>query len=320
MSKKALLGALLLVAGCATGGDQNTTTTSPAPTESSTTVATTSTLPEAFPVTVAGDNGEITIEARPERIVSLSSVATEILFAIGAGAQVAAVDDQSNYPPEAPITDLSGFTPNIEAIVSYEPDLVVVSYDPGELVSGLEAVGVPVLMQGAALDINGTYSQIEVLGAATGRIAEAAALVSQIQTELDALTAEVGERGQGITYFHEIDDTLYSITSDTFFGQVYGLFGMVSIADEADPDGFGYPQLSSEYIVSADPDLIFLADSRYGVTAETLAARPGWASLSALQEGRVIPLDSDVASRWGPRVVDFARAVADAVMALEPAG
>ena len=317
MRKKALIGALLLVAGCATAGNPTTSTTTPTTTSTTVEVTTTITADDAFPVMVAGDNGEVTIERRPERIVSLSSVATEILFAIGAGDQVVAVDDQSNYPAEAPMTDLSGFTPNIEAIISYSPDLVVVSYDPGDLVAGLEAVGVPVLLQLAANDIDGTYGQIEVLGAATGHVAEAAAVVAGIKSDLQAIVAEVGDRAEGLTYFHEIDDNLYTFTSDTFFGQVYGLFGLVSIADDADPDGFGYPMLASEYIVSRDPDLIFLADSTYGVTIETLAARPGWNALSALQEGRVFPIDADIASRWGPRVVDFARAVGDAVRALE---
>ena len=305
MRKLALFGALLLVAGCATADDNPSTTTTAAPSTTSTQAVTTTTeLPTA------------------SRIVSLSSVATEILFAIGAGDQVIAVDDQSNFPADAPMTDLSGFTPNIEAIVSYEPDLVVVSYDPGELVSGLEALGVPVLVQLAAADLDGTYSQIEELGAVTGHIGEAAELVSRIQTELDELVAEVGDRGDGLTYYHEIDDHLYSVTSATFFGQVYSLFGLVNIADEADPDGFGYPQLSSEHIVSADPNLVFLANGSYGMTPEIVAARPGWASMSAVQEGRIFPLDSDVASRWGPRVIDFARAVADAVLLteLEPTG
>ncbi len=317
MRKKALFGALLLVAGCATSTDNTSTTTTAAPSTTTTQAVTTTTEAPGFPVTVTGDNGELTIETRPENIVSLSSVATEILFAIGAGDQVVAVDDQSNYPTEAPMTDLSGFTPNIEAIVSYEPDLVVVSYDPGELVSGLEALGVPVLVQFAAVDLAGTYAQIETLGAATGHIGDAAEVVSQIQIDLDAVVAEVGDRGEGLTYYHEIDDTFYSVTSATFFGQVYALFGLVNIADEGDPDGFGYPQLSSEFIVAANPDLVFLANGSYGVTPEIVAARPGWGVMTAVQEGRIFPLDSDVASRWGPRVVDFARAVGDAVMAAE---
>ena len=85
----------------------------------------------------------MTIRKRPSRIVSLSPTATETLFAIGAGAQVVAVDDQSDYPKQAPHTTLSGYTPNVEAIAAYKPDLVVASSDPNDLVAALEKLGIP---------------------------------------------------------------------------------------------------------------------------------------------------------------------------------
>jgi iron complex transport system substrate-binding protein len=118
-----------------------------------------------------------------------------------------------------------------------------------------------------------------------------------------------------VTYYHEIDNTLYTVTSSTFFGEIYGLFGMVNIADAADEDGsaFGYPQLSSEYIVADDPEIIFLADVLYGESAETVAERPGWAVMTAVQNGDIVELDSDIASRWGPRIVDLARDIAAAL-------
>ncbi|RMH67259.1 MAG: ABC transporter substrate-binding protein, partial [Actinomyces sp.] len=127
-----------------------------------------------------------------------------------------------------------------------------------------------------------------------------------------------------ITYYHELDDTLYTVTSGTFVGEIYALFGLENVADPADADGsaFGYPQLSAEYLVDADPDLIFLADTKCcGQSAATVAARPGWDTLTAVREGHVVELDDDIASRWGPRVVDFARAVAAALDTLAvPAG
>jgi iron complex transport system substrate-binding protein len=277
--------------------------------------STTSTTTPAFPVTVEADNGPVTIEDIPEAIVSLSSTGTEMLFAIGAGDQVVAVDDQSNYPEDAPITDLSGLTPNVEAILSYEPDLVVISYDPGELVTSLEAAGVPVLFYNAALTLDDTYRQIEALGTATGHVEDAIVVNESIQTDLDGIVADSPEVAEGTSYYHEIDNTFYTATSTSFIGQIYAMFGMDNIADPADADGaaFGYPQLSAEFIVSADPDLIFLADSFYGESPETVAARPGWDVLAAVQEGNVVPLDSDVVSRWGPRVVDFAQDVSDAL-------
>lgn len=304
MRRTALIAALTLaVAACTAGGTATTTTVG------------TTTPAGAFPVTVEADNGSVTVDARPERIISLSTVATEMLFEIGAGPQVIAVDDQSNYPTDAPMTDLSGFTPNLEAILSYEPDLVMITFDPGDLVSGLGTAGVPVLSYTAAFTIDDVYRQIEALGTATGNTDSAAAVNDSIEGDLAAVVAGSGGSGEGVSYYHEIDSTYYSVTSSTFFGEIYGLFGMVNIADEADPDGaaFGYPQLSSEYIVTADPNIVFLADVLYGESAETVGARPGWDVMTAVQNGNIAELDSDVASRWGPRIVDFAQAVADAL-------
>ncbi len=282
-----------------------TTTTTAAPT-------TTTTTTPAFPVTVEAANGPVTIEQQPSAIVSLSPTATETLFAIGAGGQVVAVDDQSTYPEEAPVSDLSGFSPNVEAIVAYDPDLVVISFDPGDLISSLDTLGVPVILQPAAAGFDDVYSQIEQLGAATGHLADAAALVANMQESID--TAVAGAPDANLTYYHELDPTFYSVTSSTFIGQVYGLFGLTNIADPADTDGYGYPQLSAEYLIEQDPDLIFLADTKCcGQSPETVAERPGWDSLTAVVNGRVIPLDDDVASRWGPRLVDFVEQIADAV-------
>lgn len=246
----------------------------------------------------------------PSSIVSLSATATEILFAIGAGDQVVAVDDQSTYPAEAPMSALSGFTPNVESIAGYDPDLVVISYDPGDLVVGLTALGIGVLMQGAANAIDDTYAQIAELGDMTGHADEAAALNESIADELAALAE--GQPGAGLTYFHEIDATLYTATSSTFLGQLYAMLGLENIADPADEDGWGYPQLSPEYVIDVDPNLIFLADAEWGESAETVAARPGWDTMTAVQAGNVFPLD-ETAGRWGPRIVDFLATVKAAI-------
>ena len=235
-----------------------------------------------------------------------------MLFAIGAGEQVVAVDEFSTYPPEAPITDLSGFTPNIEAIVGYDPDLVVISFDPGELVSGLQAVGVPTLLLPTALSLDDSYAQLEVLGAATGHVGEAAEVVAQMQADIDEIVATTSIPA-GVTFYHEVDETLFSASSSSFIGQIYGLLGLTNIADEADTTGSGFPQLSSEYIVSQDPDMIYLADVDFGVTPESLSERPGWAEMTAVQNGAIVPLDSYLASNWGPRVVELLETIATSV-------
>ncbi len=295
------------LAACATGSG------------ASTDAATSSGTPAmAFPVTIETADGSFTIEALPMRIVSLSPTATEMLFEIGAGAQVVAVDDQSDFPDGVPTTDLSGFEPNIEGIVSYAPDLVVIAGDTGGVVKGLERLDVPVLVQPAAVTIDDTYEQISQLGAVTGHADEAEVVVREMRAAIDEILASAPD-GQGMTVYHELDDTYYSVTSETFIGQVYAMFGVENIADEAKGAGSGYPQLSSEYIVDTDPSLIVLADSECcDQTPEVVAERPGWGDLTAVTTGSVIAIDDDVASRWGPRVVDFMRAVAEGLQGSAP--
>ncbi|HUQ40782.1 MAG TPA: ABC transporter substrate-binding protein [Acidimicrobiales bacterium] len=275
---------------------------------------TTTSGPEAvFPVTVTAANGQVTIAQRPTHIVSLAPAVTEMLFAIDAGEQVTAVDDQSNYPDGVPTTKLSGFEPNLEAIVGAKPDLVVISNDPGSLASGLGAAKIPVLLMPAATTIDDTYGEIAQLGQATGHVAEAEALVDKMRTDIDRITRTVGSKGKGLTYYHELDNTYYSVTSKTFLGALYGALGLENIADEAGK-GSEYPQLSAEFIVKSDPDLIFLADTKCcKQSAATVKARPGFSELTAVKNGNVVELDDDVASRWGPRVVDLLEDVAAAV-------
>jgi iron complex transport system substrate-binding protein len=254
--------------------------------------------------------------AAPERIVSLSATSTEMLFAIGAGDQVVAVDSFSNHPEDAPTTDLSAYDPNVEAISTYDPDLVVVDGTDAELVSGLETVGIEVVEAPAAQTLEDAYDQLERLGEVTGHEDEAAEVVESMQADIEAIVADVPERAAPLTYYHELDNTLYTVTSSTFIGELYALAGLENIADPADADGQtgGYPQLSAEFLVAADPDLIFLADTKCcEQTAATFAARPGFENLRAVSADRVVELDDDIASRWGPRVVDLLRAIVDAV-------
>ena len=279
---------------------------------------TTPTTGEAtFPVTVKAANGEVRIERHPERIILLSPTATEMLFAIGAGDQVVAVDDDSNYPPEAPMTDLSGYEPNVEAIAEFAPDLVVISNDPGDLEKSLKALDIPVILQPAAESLDDTYTQIEQLGVATGHVAEAAELVGSMKSKIQWLVASAPTFDHPLTYYHELDQTYYTATSNTFIGRIYGLLGLRNIADPAKGAASGYPQLSAEYIIKADPDIVFLADTNCcGQSAATVAERPGWDEIAAVKTGTVVGLDDDIASRWGPRVVDYLEVVVQALSRL----
>jgi iron complex transport system substrate-binding protein len=253
----------------------------------------------------------------PQRIVSLSPTATEDLFAIGAGPQVVAVDDQSNYPANAPKTKLSGYTPNAEAIAGYKPDLVVISGNPNGLVAALGKLNIRTLLQPPAQNLAGAYAQLEKLGAVTGHAARAHAVVTKLRRSVAQVVASVPPAAKGLSFYEELSPDYYSATSRTFTGQVLTLLGLKDIADAADKTGSGYPKLSAEFIVAADPDLVVLADTKCcGQTAAKVKARPGWSSISAITDGGIVGVSDDVASRWGPRIVDFMRTVADRAKAV----
>jgi iron complex transport system substrate-binding protein len=289
----------LAVAGCASDNDEPS-------------AAGTSGSAATYPVTV----GNITLDKRPEKIVSLSPSATEMLFAIGAGPQVTATDGNSNYPPEAPKSELSGFQPNAEAIAAKSPDLVVIANDTNKVVDQLTTLKIPVYLAASAVTLDDTYKQLNDLGALTGHPAEAADTVQRMKDDIAKLVKDVPQRATKLTYYYELDPTLYSVTSKTFIGALFALAGLENVADPADVDGKkgGYPQLSAEALVKSDPDLIFLADTKCcQQSLETVRARTGWADITAVKNGNVIALDDDIASRWGPRVVDLVKAITDAV-------
>jgi iron complex transport system substrate-binding protein len=239
---------------------------------------------------------------------------------------VIAVDNFSNYPPEAAakMTELSAFEPNVEAIAGYEPDLVATDGTNAALLEQFDALGIAHWEGPAAISLDDVYAQIEQLGATTGHVAEAAELVGDMQADIGAVIAEIPTLDEPLTYYHELDSSYFSATSDTFIGFVYSQLGLRNIADQVETSAGPYPQLNAEFIISADPDLIFLACTKYcGETAETVAARPGWGALTAVTAGGVVEMDDDIASRWGPRVVDYLRQASEAVnlvVAGQPAG
>ena len=272
----------------------------------------------AFPVTVKSGNGTVTIKSDPTRIVSLSPTTTEDLYAVGAGSQVVAVDNDSDYPAGVPKTTLSGLTPNIEAIAKYNPSLVVTWQDTGGLVAGMTKLGIPVLVEPAVTTIDAAYAQIQQLGQATGHAGQAATVVAGMKRQIAADVKQAGASHQGLTYYWELSaNPFYSATSATFIGQVAGLFGLKNIADKASkPADAGYPQLSQEYIVTAKPQIVFLADNEAadgGQSPAVVAKRPGWSGIPAVQDHEVIGLNDDVASRWGPRIPQLVAEIAQAV-------
>jgi iron complex transport system substrate-binding protein len=238
-----------------------------------------------------------------------------MLFSIGAGDQVTAVDKNSDYPPDAPHTDLDAYQLNAEAVANYRPDLIISSGLTPQQLKQLTVLGVPVLDEPAAQNLAGTYGQLTQLGEATGHEPDAAAEVTTLKHQISQVVKTVAASGTH-SYYYELDQTYYSVTSSTFVGSVLKLLGLHSIADAARGAAAsgGYPQLTAEYILNADPDYVFLADTKCcKQTPATVASRPGWSTLTAVQDHRIVPLDDDIASRWGPRIVQLMKTVARAI-------
>ncbi|HQU27350.1 MAG TPA: ABC transporter substrate-binding protein [Acidimicrobiales bacterium] len=254
--------------------------------------------------------------SRPSCVVSLSPTATETLFAIGAGPQVQAVDTDSNYPTHGlPTKRINALEPSVEALIgvchptkshpSTKPDLVVISYNANGIAQKLAGFGIKVVTQSAPSTLAGAYAQMLALGRLTGHRGAARALVSRLKAQVAAAVASVpAHPGKTLTVYYELDPTYYSLTSSTFVGAMLKRLGVVNIADAKNTSAdAGYPQLSAEYVVHADPKLIFLADTKCcHQSAASVARRSGFSSVAAVRFHQVVGLDDDIASRWGPRV------------------
>ena len=264
---------------------------------------------------VRGTNG-VAVPANVSRIVSLSASATEDLYAVGAGKQVVAVDEYSSTPRSAPRTKLSGYQPNVEAIAKYRPDLVIDDQDADDLTGHLKTLGIPVLIESAPNTLAGAYQQIEQLGDATGHAKQAVAVVKTMRARIAKIVASTPKPKKPLTVYHELDQTFYSASSHTFIGQLYSLLGLRNIADKAVKVS-PYPQLSAEYVIASNPDLIVLADTVCcGQSAATVARRPGWSTITAVKEHHVLAVNDSLASQWGPEIVGFLQIVADEVRRL----
>jgi iron complex transport system substrate-binding protein len=257
----------------------------------------------AFPVTIAGSDGhELVLDSRPARIVSYSPGATEALFAIGAGEQVIAADEFSDFPSEtARLERVSYANPDPERLLAVEPDLVILATRQNEQVEQLRGLGVPVLLANEPDSVEGVFEAITLLGTATGHEHEATALVEEMRGRFDAVAARIADVGDGPTVFYELSDDLYTVAPETFIGGMLGLLRAQNVAAGAVSP---FPQLSSEAVIAANPDVILLADAEHGPNAESVSSRPGWSGIAAVAEGRIHSIDPDLVNRPGPRIAE----------------
>ncbi|MEK6750812.1 MAG: cobalamin-binding protein [Chloroflexota bacterium] len=312
MLRKTLILTLLLalaITGCAPAS-----VPTEAPVSVSTDIAATEAPAATDGLTFTDDMGrEITLSGNPERIVSLAPSTTEILFAVGAGAQVVGRDEFSDYPEEAKSLESIGGSfgeYNVEAIVALEPDLVIAAeINTPELIKQLEDLGLTVYYLGNPTTLEEMYVKLETVAELTGH--DASELVSSLQARVAAVDEKIMPLSARPNVFYEIDASdpskPYTYGPGTF-GQLLieraGGFNVGSVASDA------YPQLSLEQIVVENPSIIILGDSVWGVTPESVLERAGWESIEAVKSNQIFPIDDNLISRPGPRLVDGLEALA----------
>ena len=305
-----LLTAMLLLAGC--GGDSKSDTTQ-------TPAATTPTASAAasFPLTVQRSDGKaLTIAAAPKKIVSMSPAATEIIYALGAEASLAAVDKNADYPDGAKnfATKVDAYEPNVESITGLSPDLILIANDAGDIVSKLDSLNLPVLfidIDKQVTSVDDVMEQITLMGKITGTSAKATTLVAGLEARVKKVTDGVASvpAASPTKVYHELDSTFHSTSDATFIGDLYKILKLQNIA--GDGGGTAYPQLTQEAIIAANPGVIVLADEEFGVTVDSVKARPGWSAIDAVKNDRIVGLDASIISRPGPRIVDALEALAN---------
>lgn len=249
----------------------------------------------------------VTLETSPQRIVSLAPSNTEILFAVGAGSQVVGRDEFSDYPPEAASIDTVGGSfgeYNAEAILALEPDLVLAAeINPPELVQQLEDLGLTVYYLGNPTTLEEMYANLETVAQLTGH--DASGLVDSLKARVAAVDEKIMPLSSRIPVFYEIDATdpskPWTYGPGTFGDLLISRAGGYNIGGIA---GDPYPQISIEQVVAANPSVIILGDSMWGVTADSVKERPGWETIPAVQSDSIYPFDDNLVSRPGPRLVD----------------
>jgi iron complex transport system substrate-binding protein len=265
---------------------------------------TTPTAAPAFPITVNDHDGKpVTVSARPQRIISYSPGVTEILFAIGAGAQVIAADQFSDYPAEAKALKnrVKYSNPDVESALALNPDLVAMSRAQRTSVERFRSAGLPVFYAPEADSLDTIMSNVRMWGRVTGHVEEAERVANEMASRIDAARAKVAAIPSGPRAYYELSDSLHSVGDRTFIGSILSLLKAQNVATGITTD---FPQLTAEAVISRDPQIIFLADAASaGQSLETLKKRPGWTSISAVKEGKVYPVDPNIGNRPGPRIV-----------------
>lgn len=266
-----------------------------------------------YPLTVKDDQGtSVTFAAKPHHVVSLAPSNTEIIYAVGAGDDLVAGTQYDNYPPAAKSKALiKGLKPSLEALLTYQPDLVLASSsNASDLVQQLRATHVPVLYLDPH-DFAGVYHDITLVGEVLNDAAKAQQVVAGMQRQVADVTAQTAKATTKPRVFVELDASdptkIFTVGPGSFIDTMIGMAGGTNVAHDANNP---YPQLGLEALLSANPQVIILNDAAYGVTKQQVMQRPGWSALAAVKDGRIEPINDDLVSRPGPRLAAGLAAIA----------
>jgi iron complex transport system substrate-binding protein len=252
----------------------------------------------------------------PARLVTLLPSLTESVCALGACGRIVATDRYSNYPPEVLGLPKAGGLQDvqIEQIVAARPDVVLLAHAT-RVAERLRTLNIPVLeLQTESYD--DIAHTIEVLGSLLAVPDRAQALIQQIHQDVDrvAQSARTQLAGRTPSVYYEVDSGPYAAGPDSFIGALLARLGTRNIIDSA----LGaFPKINPEYVVSHNPDIIFVSPTE----APRLTDRPGWAQIRAVREHRLCsypPEVRDVIVRPGPRVAQGLQALADCLVRVAP--
>jgi iron complex transport system substrate-binding protein len=315
----ALIGLTLLLSACAPAAQQELPAVVPSEvpaTEVPTPVPPTS-EPEVAAIVITDDLGaEITLEGPAQAIISISPSLTEILYAVGAGDRLIGRDSNSTYPQEAlTAADLGGMWDGIpvEDILAMEPDLILAGeIFSADAIAELRDLGLPVYWQANPDDFEGLYENIRAIAILTGTEEQAAALVADLSAQVAAVDGTLADVDQTPLVFYELDASEpanpWTAGGGTFISYVITRAKGQNLGDSLEGE---WVQISSEALVAQDPDVILLADEIYGITAESVAERPGWSEIAAVQEGKIFGFDPFILSVPGPRLVEGYQVLAE---------
>ncbi len=296
----------------ATATLQPTSTTAPTATQAP------SATPALFSFTDVRGN-KVTLAQPAQRIISLAPSNTEILYAVGAGAQVVARDDFSNYPAEAaalPTVGGSMIQYNLEEITKLQPDLLLVSpLTSPEQIKALQEITPNVYVLENPKTLDELYANLVMVGALTGHAPEAEVLATNLEARARAVLDKVAGVSEKPKVFYELDATdpakPWTAGPGTFIDLLIGLAGGENVGSAL---GSEWAQISQEELIVQDPAIILLGDALYGgITPESVASRPGWDAIQAVKNQKVFTFNDDLVSRPGPRMIDGLEELAKAI-------